>query len=161
MADDEILAELAERFGTAGKALEPDVEAELRSIMRLHDLSVEDMFFKWDAYCIKMDSNDLKATPEVLRAFKQSLQDALERSTRTQANIKPEKRVGATPRTVTKNNSDVFGMLDGLTTPSAGRSTKMASARRRQMDTPSISRIKGEPASSPVKLKLEDMGAIP
>lgn len=161
MADDEILAELTERFGTAGKPLEPDVEAELRSIMRLHDLSVEDMFFKWDAYCIKMDSNDLKATPEVLRAFKQSLQDALERSTRTQANVKPEKRVGATPRTVTKNNSDVFGMLDGLTTPSAGRSNKLASARRRQMDTPSISRIKGEPASSPVKLKLEDLGALP
>ncbi len=75
-------------------------------------------------------------------------------------NIKPEKRVGATSRTATKNNSDVFGMLDGLTAAvSAGRSTKLASARRRQMETPSISRIKGEPASSP--LKLEDMGAIP
>jgi len=150
MADD-TLTELTERFGAGGKALEPDVAAELRSIMRLHELSVEDMFFKWDAYCIKMDSDELRVSLDSLRAFKQDLQDSLERSNRAQIHIKTEKRVGATPRTTTKSN-DVYGMLDGLTTPAVGRSAKAASARRRQLETPSVSRVKAEPMSSPLKM---------
>ncbi len=153
---DEILAELTERFGSGNAPLEPDVEAELRSIMHLHQLSVQDMFFKWESYCIKMDMDELKASIDTLRAFKQDLLDALERSNRTQTHVKTEKRVGATPRTSVKNSSDVFGMLDGLTTPAPGRSAKAAySARRRQLETPTVSRIKAEPQSSP--LKMEDI----
>jgi len=161
--DDEIVTELNERFGSGNKPLEADVIAELRSIMRLHELSVDDMFFKWDAYCMKMDADGLKTSVETLRAFKTDLQDALERSTRTQANVKPDKRVGATPRTVSKNSGDVFGMLDGLTTPASGRTAKAASARRRPMETPSVSRVKAEPASSPLKLedRLDSMGVLP
>ncbi|KAK1760411.1 DNA polymerase [Echria macrotheca] len=163
MADDDILAELTERFGAGDKPLAPEVVTELRSIMRLFELSVDDMFFKWDAYCIKMDADSLTTSLETLRAFKQDLQDSLERSTRTQVHVKTEKRVGATPRTASKNSGDVFGMLDGLTTPAAGRAAKAASARRRQLETPSVSRVKAEPASSPLKLedRLESLGAIP
>ncbi|KAK0719632.1 DNA polymerase subunit alpha B [Lasiosphaeris hirsuta] len=159
---DEALDELTERFGTSDKPLQPDIVSELKSIMRLYGLSVSDMFFKWESYCIKMDM-DTKTSLDSMRAFKQDLQDALERSTRTQANVKTEKRVGATPRTVAKNNSgDVFGMLDNMTTPGPGRSTKLSSARKRHLETPSVSRMKAVPASSPLKIEdqLNSLGAI-
>ncbi|KAK3358940.1 DNA polymerase alpha subunit B N-terminal-domain-containing protein [Lasiosphaeria hispida] len=160
---DETLAELTERFGTGDEPLQPDILSELKSIMRLYGLGVSDMFFKWESYCIKMDM-DTKTSLDSLRAFKQDLQDALERSTRTQANVKTEKRVGATPRTGAKNSSsDVFGMLDNMTTPGPGRSTKLSSARKRHLETPSVSRIKTVPASSPLKIEdqLNSLGAIP
>ncbi|KAK5654786.1 hypothetical protein OQA88_6822 [Cercophora sp. LCS_1] len=159
---DESIEELTERFG-GGKPLRSDVVNVLRSIMRLYELSVEDMWFKWDAYCIKLDTDGTSVSIDTLHSFKQDLQDQLERSNRTQAQVKTEKRVGATPRTVAKNNSDVFGMLDGLTTPAPGRSAKAASARRKQLETPSVSRVKAEPMSSPLKLedRLNDLGAIP
>lgn len=161
MADDTI-DELTERFG-GGKPLHSDVVATLRHIMRLYDLSVEDMWFKWDAYCIKLDTDGTNASLEALEAFKQDLQDQLARSNRAQVQVKTEKRVGATPRTAAKNNTDYLGMLDGLTTPAAGRSTKVTSARKRQLETPSVSRVKAEPVSSPLKLedRLNDLGAIP
>jgi DNA polymerase alpha subunit B len=159
--EDETLTELTERFGLGDKPLEPDVAAELRSIMRLHELSVEDMYYKWDAYCIKMDANDMKVSLATLRAFKQDLQDSLERSNRAQVHIKTEKRVGTTPRTATKTTNDVYGMLDGLTTPGPGRSAKPSSARRRQLETPSVSRVKAEPMSSPLKHGDQPSSSLP
>ncbi|GAB1314444.1 DNA-directed DNA polymerase alpha subunit pol12 [Madurella fahalii] len=155
MADD-TLAELNQRFGSGNKDLESDVVAELKSIMRLHQLSVQDLFFKWESYCMKMDMGEFKASINTLRAFKQDLQDALERNNRSQVHVKTEKRVGATPRVA--KGGDVFGMLDGLATPGLGRSVK-PSARR----TPAVSRVKAEPTSSPIKLEDQpsSMGAIP
>lgn len=155
MADDTI-AELNQRFGGGEKDLEPDVINALKSIMRLHQLSVQDLYFKWESYCMKLDMSEFRATIDTLSAFRQDLQDTLERSNRSQTHTKTEKRVGATPR-VAKGN-DVFGMLDGLATPGPGRSAK-PSARR----TPAVSRVKAEPTSSPVKLEEQPglTGAIP
>lgn len=152
---DETLAELNERFGSGSKDLEPDVVAELKSILRMHQLSVQDLFFKWESYGMKMGLDDFKASIDNLRAFKQNLLDDLERSNRSQAHVKTEKRVGATPRA--GKGGDVFGMLDGLATPGAARSAKVA--RR----TPAVSRVKAEPTSSPLKVEeqLNAMGAIP
>jgi DNA polymerase alpha subunit B len=150
---DETLAELNQRFGPGNKDLEPDVVAELQSIMRMHQLSAQDLFFKWESYGIKMGMDDFKASIDTLRAFKQHLQDELERSNRSQVHIKTEKR-GTAPRAA--KGGDVFGMLDGLATPGSGR--KLPTRR-----TPAVSRVKAEPTSSP--LKMEDqpisMGAIP
>lgn len=153
---DETTVELNERFGSGTKDLEADVVAELKSIMNMHQLSVQDLFFKWESYGMKMGMDDFKAHIDNLRAFKQNLQDELVRSNRTQVHIKTEKRGGATPRVV-KGGGDVFGMLDGLATPGAGR-TKMAVRR-----TPAVSRVKAEPASSPLKMEdqLNALGAIP
>jgi DNA polymerase alpha subunit B len=154
---DETVVELNQRFGSGAKDLEPDVLAELQSIMRLHQLSVQDLFFKWESYGMKMGLDDFIANIDNLRAFKQNLQDELERSNRSQVHIKPEKRVGATPRA--GKAGDVFGMLDGLTTtPGPGRATN-ASARK----TPAVARVKAEPTSSPFKVEdqLNAMGAIP
>ncbi|KAK3997524.1 DNA polymerase [Cladorrhinum sp. PSN332] len=154
---DQVLTELNERFGTGDKVLEPDVVAELKSIMRMHQLSAQDLFFKWESYCIKMDMDELKASVQILRNFKQDLQDALERSNRAQVHIKQEKRSGATPRV--GKGGDVFGMLDGLTsTPGGARASKVAPRR-----TPATNRVKAEPASSPLKLeeRFNSLGVVP
>ncbi|KAK3402860.1 DNA polymerase alpha subunit B N-terminal-domain-containing protein [Sordaria brevicollis] len=162
---DPVVAELNERFGTANAELSPDVIYELQSIMRLHELGVQDMFFKWESYCIKMDMDQPKMTMGTVRRFKQDLQDTLERANRAQAleQVKCEKKLGGTPRPGARNNSDVFGMLDGLTTPAARRAAKLGSARKTPMGTPIGSRLKNEPVSSPMKLEaqLDAMGAIP
>lgn len=162
---DPVVAELNERFGTANTELSPDVIYELQSIMRLHELDVQDMFFKWESYCIKMDMDQPKMSMSTVRKFKQDLQDTLERANRAQAleQVKTEKRPGGTPRPGARNNSDVFGMLDGLTTPAARRAAKLGSARKTLMGTPISSRLKNEPVSSPMKLEaqLDAMGAIP
>jgi hypothetical protein len=82
--------------------LAPEILAELQSIMRLHQLGPQDLFFKWESYCIKMDRDDLTVTLAMLRALKQDIQDALERSSRAhQVHVKTGKGVaglGATPR---------------------------------------------------------------
>ncbi|KAI1076316.1 DNA polymerase subunit alpha B [Whalleya microplaca] len=164
------LQELNEQFGVPNKDLAPDVVAELQSIMRMHSLSAQDLFFKWESYCIKMDMDGNNLTVESLRALKQDIQDALERSNRSHnVHIKTEKRSGGTPRTAVKNSGDVFGMLDGLVpnTPGTGKLSKNASKKR--LETPSMSRIKGDiPTSSPdhkspmrVDSQLDSMGAIP
>ncbi|KAI1102398.1 DNA polymerase alpha, subunit B [Jackrogersella minutella] len=147
------LQELNEQFGMPNKDLEPDVVSELRSIMRMHSLSVQDLYFKWESYSIKMDMDGNSLSVESLRALKQDIQDALERSNRAhQVHIKSEKRLGGTPRNLVKNTGDVYGMLEGMvpSTPGNGRLNKSASTRRNPLETPSMTRVKGNiPSSSP------------
>lgn len=107
---DATVSELNELFGAGDKGLGQDVVVEMQSIMRLHNLAPQDLFFKWESYCIKLDMDETQPSYDKMRAFKQDLQDALEKSTRTHTHSKPEKRVGATPRTTAKGG-DVFGML--------------------------------------------------
>lgn len=108
---DSAVSELNDRFGAGDNGLGQDVVVEMQSIMRLYSLSPQDIFFKWESYCIKLDIESQLPSYEKMRAFKQDLQDALEKSTRTQAHIKPERhhRAGATPRAAIKSG-DVFGM---------------------------------------------------
>ena len=103
------MPELREYFATGTTGLQPDVAAELASIMRLHQLSAEDMFYKWESYCIKMDMDTSSLSIDTVRALKQNIQDALEKSTRMQAHVKQEKRPAATPRGIVKTG-DVFNM---------------------------------------------------
>jgi DNA polymerase alpha subunit B len=115
MADADV-QELNERFALGDKPLEPDMLAELQSIMRMHSLSAQDLFFKWESYCIKMDMNEMKLSLDTLRSLKRDIQDTLERDARNQHAhaVKTEKKVGATPRTAVKgnmNSGDVFGMF--------------------------------------------------
>ncbi|KAL1897400.1 DNA-directed DNA polymerase alpha subunit pol12 [Sporothrix stenoceras] len=131
MAD--TVARLNERFG-AGDAqpLEPDIVVQLQSIMNMHGLPVQELFYKWEAYCIKMDLplDQAALTMDRLRAFKQNLQDALERRNQEQQSlpqvsshakkIKTERLGGgasATPRRSNKGG-DVYGLLDGIVAPS-------------------------------------------
>lgn len=125
---DATVAKLNERFGGGDQQpLEPDVVVQLQSIMTMHALPVQELFYKWEAYCIKMDLplDQAALSMDRLRAFKQDLQDALERRNQEQQQqhqhggmpllgagshhkkIKTE-RLAATPRNAAK--SDVFGL---------------------------------------------------
>ncbi|KAH8664143.1 DNA polymerase subunit alpha B [Xylariales sp. PMI_506] len=153
MADADV-QELNELFAPGDKKLEPDMLAELQSIMRMHSLSPHDLFFKWESYCIKMEMEELKLSVDTLRALKRDIQDTLERENRSQQAhvVKTEKRAGATPRTASKAGSnDVYGMLEGLVpnTPGTAKLNR-GSASKRKFETPGISRVKGGiPSSSP------------
>ncbi|KAK5993445.1 hypothetical protein PT974_06876 [Cladobotryum mycophilum] len=110
MAEEEIKS----LFAPNGK-LEPDVVGELQSMMRLHDLSAEDLYFKWESYCIKMETDAQDVTLSAVRNLKHSIQDQLEKSHR-QVQVKSERKVAATPKPKAGGGmgGDVFGMLDGL-----------------------------------------------
>ncbi|KAI1377461.1 DNA polymerase alpha, subunit B [Hypoxylon crocopeplum] len=169
MADAE-LQELNEQFGVPNKELEPDVISELQSIMRIHSLSVQDLYFKWESYCIKMDMDGNALSIESLRALKRDIQDALERNNRAHhVHIKTEKRSTGTPRSVIKSGGDVYGMLEGMVpnTPATRKLNKSASKRQNQLETPSMARVKGNaPSSSPdyktpmrIESQLDSMNA--
>ena len=73
------LVELNERFALPNNELQPDVAGELQSIMRLHSLSEQELFFKWEAYSIKMGGENVRMDYKTARDFKKDLQDNLER----------------------------------------------------------------------------------
>lgn len=104
-------AELKELFAAANSDMEPDVLAELNSIMRLHSIDAQELWYKWESYSIKMGSDDMKLNIDTARALKKDVQDALERDNRAKSHgLNANKRGGgATPRNVS-TNGDVFGM---------------------------------------------------
>jgi DNA polymerase alpha subunit B len=107
---DSTVEELNTLFAVPGTELEPDVLTELQSIMRLHSIPPQELFYKWESYSIKMGSDDMKLDINSARALKKDVQDGLERETRGKAHVRSaEKRGGATPRNVS-NTGDVFGM---------------------------------------------------
>ncbi|EFX04114.1 DNA polymerase alpha primase associated subunit [Grosmannia clavigera kw1407] len=171
---DTTVAKLNERFATGGQALEPDVVMQLQSIMKMHGLPVQELFYKWEAYCIKMDLEAAAMSMERLRAFKQDLQDALERRNQEQqpslsVHKKPKsevRRLAATQRNAAKQGG-VFDMLDGLV-PGTSAKTGGNNVGSGKKSTPSVSRVKSEYMGSspdhktPSKLadQLGAMGAI-
>ncbi|KAK8017586.1 DNA polymerase alpha- subunit B [Apiospora rasikravindrae] len=156
MADADV-QELNERFAVGDQQLEPDMLAELQSIMRMHSLSVQDLFFKWESYCIKMDMDEMRLSVENLRSLKREIQDALERENRDrQAHVvKTERKTGATPRTTIKNNAGDYlgGMLDGLATPSATKLNRN-SGPKKKVESPSVTKVKSEFPSSSSNVKI-------
>jgi DNA polymerase alpha subunit B len=103
-------SELKERFAPANPDMEADVLSELNSIMRLHSLDPQELWYKWESYSIKMGSDDMKLNIDTAKALKEDIQSGLERENRSKAHaLSSNKRSGATPRNVT-SNGDVFGM---------------------------------------------------
>lgn len=144
------------------KALEPDVVSELQSMMRLHGLSAEDLFFKWESYCIKMDLDAQDSVSlSALRNLKQSIQDALE-----QKQVRAERRpVAATPRAGA--GGDVYGILDGLVPntprtgerrPAKGGAGDRSGSVKRPPETP---RGLGSSRAGAMGEQLKSMSAVP
>ena len=135
--------DLHSRF-SPNKPIEPDILTELLSIMRLHDLSAEDLFFKWESYCIKLDIDTSALSLQNVRNLKQGIMDELEKTQR-QAHVKQERKIGATPKVSGSKTGDVFNMLDGLVpnTPAPGRGALGGSSLKKKAD------IKKEVMSSP------------
>lgn len=134
----------------SSNGLEPDVLFELESIMRLHDLPAQELFYKWESYSMKIGRDDALDI-DTVRELKKDIQDSLEREIR-KVHIKPERRTGATPRNAKgfQNSDDIFGMLENGSpgTPSA-RSGNFNG--KRTYATPNVSRMKLEafPSSPP------------
>ena len=103
---------LDELFATSGnRKLSPEVLGELQSILRLHAMPPQELFYKWESYSIKMGSDETKLDLNTTRAFKKDVQESLERETRGKAHSRNVDKRGAhaTPRSAT-GNGDVFGM---------------------------------------------------
>jgi DNA polymerase alpha subunit B len=102
--------QLQELFASANSSLEPDVLAELTSIMRLHQIDPQELWYKWESYSLRMGGDDMQLSLDTARALKQDVQDGLERENRSKAqSLSSNRRGAATPRNVT-NASDVYGV---------------------------------------------------
>ncbi|OAA74082.1 DNA polymerase alpha/primase associated subunit [Cordyceps fumosorosea ARSEF 2679] len=172
MADSEL-----QRLFSASRAVEPDVAAELESMMRLHEVSAEDLFYKWESYCMKLDLDAGEAlTLANVRNLKQSMMDELAKAAATPATDmaskhKAERRATGTPRAAANGGGgggDMYGMLDGLmpSTPTTARgSSKLGRAAapgsaggnslRKRMEA---SKLASSPAGGMAE-QLADMGS--
>ncbi|KAL5347733.1 DNA-directed DNA polymerase alpha subunit pol12 [Pseudogymnoascus australis] len=155
---DPVVEELNALFAPASatKKIEADVLGELQSIMRLHSIPPQELFYKWESYSMKIGTDDMKLDIETSRALKKDIQDGLERESRNKSHVRSADKRGATPRNLS-STGDVFNMLDGLVpnTPrsAAGGGANGSKRKINQFQTPSISRVKQEPASSPPEFK--------
>jgi DNA polymerase alpha subunit B len=98
-------------FAPASDGLSPDILGVLESILRLHSISEQELFYKWESYCLKMGSEETKLDLNTVRMFQKDVQESLERSYQGKHNSRDSARkstVGSTPRAA--GNSDVFGM---------------------------------------------------
>ncbi|KAF2225820.1 DNA polymerase alpha subunit B N-terminal-domain-containing protein [Elsinoe ampelina] len=140
------ITELSRLFAQPNQELPEDVYAELQSILRLLSLSEQELFYKWEAYSLKLGSENTHLNYKTVRDFKKDLQDALERESRGKAQVHSSKKtVNNTPRPA--NNGDVYGVLDGLV--SGTPAPRTAIKRRNEYDTPSAKVSKTAAKSSP------------
>jgi DNA polymerase alpha subunit B len=98
-------------FGSSSPdGLPPDVLRELRSIVSNHSMPVQELFYKWESYCLKMGEETV-LNYDTVRALKQDIQESLERGSRAKTQLRgPEKKAqSATPRAFA-NNRAAFGM---------------------------------------------------
>lgn len=89
----------------------PEVKIELESICRLHSISPEELFYKWESYNMKMGQEQIILDVPTVRVFKKELQEIVEREARTKSHMRSVDKRGAyaTPRSAAKGG-DVFGM---------------------------------------------------
>ncbi|RAL14601.1 DNA-directed DNA polymerase alpha subunit POL12 [Aspergillus homomorphus CBS 101889] len=137
---EDTVEELNELFAAAAPTgLPKDVLAELQSLLRIHAISAQELFYKWESYCLKMGPDELKLDLDTVRLFKKDVQDTLERESRGRAGRQTDKRAAATATPRAANTSDVFGMLDGLT-PNASHGRTPAK-RKSDFGSPSMNKI--------------------
>jgi len=110
---EDVVDELNNLFaGSSSTPLSKEVITEMRSILRLHSISPQELFYKWESYCLKMGAEETVMDLETVRSLKRDIQEALERESRGKNHLRNvEKRnvIPATPRGI-GNNQDVFGM---------------------------------------------------
>lgn len=123
---------------TSDNGLPQDVLELLESILRLYGLPAQELFYKWDAYCLKMGPEDTVLDLATARMFKKDVEDSMERN---HPSRQAERKIAvtATPKTATKSNG-VYGMLDELTPGTAPRRTGSAK-RRNDFETPAPKRV--------------------
>jgi DNA polymerase alpha subunit B len=100
--------EIGELFSVPNTDLHSAIIAELKSTLRIHNVSAEDLSFKWESYCLKMGSEDTHLDLKTIQDFKKDLTETLERESRSKVGKPAERRAVATPRTGL--GGDVFDM---------------------------------------------------
>ncbi|KKK16017.1 hypothetical protein AOCH_005870 [Aspergillus ochraceoroseus] len=168
---DDTAEELTELFApSAPDGLAADILAELQSIMRVHSITAQELFYRWESYCVRMGSEETKLDLDTVRLFKRDVQENLERQARGRTGGRQsEKRggVAATPRA--GGNFDVFGIegwvgwVAPARTPNGanvngngnGNGSGSGSAKRKSdFASPSFSKVgKAEKSDSPLGLK--------
>jgi len=107
-------AELTERFerycDTKDHEVPSEVLDELQSIRRIFGISTEELDFKWQAYSMKMGgAEENKLDVKTLRNFKKTIQDTLERESRSKAAQRNDaKKVAPAPRVA--KGADMYDM---------------------------------------------------
>ncbi|KAF1815051.1 DNA polymerase alpha/primase associated subunit [Eremomyces bilateralis CBS 781.70] len=141
---------LNELFASPDTELSPELYGELQSIVRLYSISPQELFYKWESYCIKMGSEETKLSLKSARDLKKDIQDALERESRGKAHPKMNERrtIGATPK-AGRPADDVFGMIDGLNFNTPRPGPVSAAKRKSNFDTPTPKSTKSTRNSSP------------
>jgi len=124
-------------FVPAADGLQPDILGVLESILRLYSITPQELFYKWESYCLKMGSEETNLDLATARMFQKDVQDNLERSNEgKRSERKPA--VSATPRVASKG--DVYGMLDELTPDTVSK--RLGSAKRKgDFGTPAPKRV--------------------
>lgn len=98
---------LIDRFGQQP----PEVMSELHSMLRFYDIDAQELFFKWESYCIKMLPEEVIMNLDTVRIFKNDVQNILEKEMRGKARMQQQAAPSNTMRTPRpQNNTDVYGM---------------------------------------------------
>jgi DNA polymerase alpha subunit B len=137
-------AELNDFFvGSFPDGIPKDILAELLSMLRVHSITAEELFYKWESYSIKM-GDGVTLTFDTVRGFKQDILESLERESRDKAGRHTEKRGAhtATPRAPAAGG-DMFGMFDQLTpNASNSRTLTVGSAKRKaEFNSPATPKV--------------------
>jgi DNA polymerase alpha subunit B len=110
---DDVVDKLNDLFGgSSSTGISKDVITEMQSILRLHSISPQELFYKWESYCLKMGAEETVMNLETVRSLKRDIQEALERDSRGKNHLQSVERrrvITATPRGIA-NNQDVFGL---------------------------------------------------
>ncbi|KKY13925.1 putative dna polymerase alpha primase associated subunit [Diplodia seriata] len=150
---DDTASEINELFSSPNATLPQDVLLELQSLLRLHSISPQELFYKWESYSIKMGP-DTTLTLKTARDFKKDIQETLERENRAKAAHARSDRRTVAPSRAGASNADVFGVLDGLVpgTPNGASRTQVnggAAKRKSAFDSPAAKATKSAIQSSP------------
>jgi DNA polymerase alpha subunit B len=116
------------------EGLPEDVLGVLDSTRRIHSISAQELFYKWESYCLKMGPDDTQLDLETARMFQKDIQDQLERGHGNKGGMNApgtarKPNVSATPRAGVQGQ-DFLGMLDDMT-PSAARRSGGGSIKRK------------------------------
>ncbi|KAI5295383.1 DNA-directed DNA polymerase alpha subunit pol12, partial [Ascosphaera acerosa] len=90
-------AALRELFSPADpSALDQEILNELQSMQRLHAISAQELFYKWESFCMKMGAAETRLTLQNVRALKRDVQEALDRESRAKHVIRNQENRRAT-----------------------------------------------------------------
>lgn len=88
MADTENLNSVFASASTSKDGLAPDALGVLESILRLYSITPQELFYKWESYCLKMaggagagngDESDIKLDLNTARMFQKDVRDEFEK----------------------------------------------------------------------------------